>query len=97
MQGLNDSIVEQLHSAQRALGMAMQSTTSSRAMFLIQLINYGIYCKLAREAKFLRVWPVDAPVYSDDDDVAEAESSHAPASPDVDVHVASNEEKNATY
>jgi len=60
MRELNDSIVEQLHSAQRALGMTMQSTSSERAMFLVQLINYDIYCKLANDAKFSRVWPEDA-------------------------------------
>jgi len=92
MQGLNDSIVEQLHSAQRSLGMTMQSTSSERAMFLVQLINYDIYCKLARDAKFSRAWPVDAPVYTDEDDAAEAVSSQAAATPDENYDAASDAE-----
>ncbi len=78
---LNDSLVEQLHSAQRALGMTMQSTSSERAMFLVQLINYDIYCKLAYDAKISRSWPEDAPVYSDDDNSMEIPVGAAAAPP----------------
>ncbi len=70
MRDKNDSLVEQLHSAQRALGMTMQSSSSKRAMFLVQLINYDIYCKVANDAKISeekRSWPADAPVYADED------------------------------
>jgi len=81
MRELNDSLVEQLHSAQRALGMTMQSTSSERAMFLVQLINYDIYCKLAYDAKISRSWPEDAPVYSDDDNSMEIPVGAAAAPP----------------
>lgn len=68
--GLNDSFTEQLHALQRMLGMTMASTSEARATFLIQLINYDIYCARANEAKISmedRSWP-DArtvPFYTD--------------------------------
>ena len=93
MRELNDSIVEQLHRAQRALGMTMQSTSSERAMFLVQLINYDIYCKQANDAKFSRVWPEDAPVYTDDDDVAaDVPATAAPSLSSEEVPFLSDEE-----
>jgi len=75
---INDSLVEQLHAVQRSLGMTMQSSSSERAMFLVQCINYDIYCELADRAKIpidKRTWPADADVYRDDDDVTSNSSS----------------------
>jgi hypothetical protein len=86
MRGKNDSFVEQLHSAQRSLGMTMQSSSSERAMFLVQLINYDIYCELADRAKIpieKRCWPADAPVYTDEDDLTVASAAAEVTEPDM--------------
>ncbi len=97
MRGKNDSFVEQLHSAQRSLGMTMQSSSSVRAMFLVQLINYDIYCELADRAKIpieKRCWPADAPVYLDDDDLTVAPAAAQATEPFFGIDGEAGESEN---
>jgi hypothetical protein len=65
MRGVNDSFVEQLHAIQRALALTMQSTSRPRAMFLLQLLQYEIFCGHADRAsvpEHKRTWPDPATV-----------------------------------
>ena len=55
-------------------------------MFLVQLINYDIYCELADRAKIpteKRCWPADAPVYTDEDDLTVASAAAEVTEPDM--------------
>ena len=77
MRNKNDSFVEQLHAVQRALGLTMINTGQFRAVFLLQLLHYHMYCDLADKADVPaenRGWPVItdsipwAPYPNDDSD-----------------------------
>ena len=65
MRGVNDSFVEQIHAIQRALALTMQSTSRPRAMFLLQLLQYEIFCDHVDRAsvpEHKRTWPDPATV-----------------------------------
>ena len=94
MRAKNDSFVEQLHAVQRALGLTMINTGQVRGMFLLQLLNFELYLKLADSAKIPesdRCWP-------DADEVSEVDFSHedfdneAPGAGEMDAQAASGED-----
>jgi hypothetical protein len=94
MRAKNDSFVEQLHAVQRALGLTMINTGQVRGMFLLQLLNFELYLKLADSAKIPesdRRWP-------DADEVSEVDFSHedsdneAPGAGEMDAQAASEED-----
>ena len=60
MRGKDDSFVEQLHRYQRSVGLTMLNMSQDHATFLLQLLNYHIFCELAecvRIPKEQRAWP----------------------------------------
>ena len=86
MRNKNDSFVEQLHSVQRALGLTMINTGQVRAVFLLQLLHYHMYCDLADRAgvpEENRGWPENtdqipwAPYPNDDSDSDGADDGDA--------------------
>jgi hypothetical protein len=100
MRGKNDSFVEQLHAVQRALGLTMINTGQVRAVFLLQLLNYHLYCDLAEKAgvpEENRCWPENtdsvpwAPIPNDDSDSDDA------ADCDAEQQRASDSDDNADF
>ena len=87
-------VVEQLHAVQRALGLTMINTGQVPGMFLLQLLNFELYLKVADSAKIPesdRCWP-------DADEVSEVDFSHedfdneAPGAGEMDAQAASEED-----
>ena len=92
--------MEQLHAVQRALGLTMINTGQVRAVFLLQLLNYHMYCDLAEKAgvpEENRCWPENtdsvpwAPIPNDDSD------SDDGADCDAEQQRASDSDDNADF
>jgi len=87
MQGKNDSLVEQLHRYQRSLGLTMLNMSQDRATFLLQLLNYHMFCELADRAgipKEQRAWPDPSTVplaSKHEDEVDDADFGYGEAGP----------------